>query len=287
MLTWRNLLTYIRKPDLLVFSTIQPVMFVLLFVYVFGGAFKLILPASVPYVDFLMPGIFVQTAIFASTQTGVGLADDLQKGLIDRFRSLPMARSAVLAGRTAADTVSVSDPDGPDADRGVPDRLPDPRGYSPRRSSPSSAWSPSGYAFTWVAAFAGLSLKTIEAVQAALFTIVFPFVFVSTAFVPLATFPSWLQPFVEHNPVTIWVDTVRVLTLGDLYSRADQRPVRERQVARHPHVAVDAVVRRVPRALLLPGRPQLPRDLDRPGSARRGLGNNPSAPVGCPHRPVQ
>jgi ABC-type multidrug transport system permease subunit len=83
-------------------------MFVLLFVYVFGGSFELILPPSVPYVDFLMPGIFVQTAIFAATQTGVGLADDLQKGLIDRFRSLPMARSAVLAGRTAADTVSVT-----------------------------------------------------------------------------------------------------------------------------------------------------------------------------------
>src|SRR5262245_61889158 len=107
VITWRNLLTYVRKPDLLVFSTIQPIMFVLLFVYVFGGTFELILPASVPYVDFLMPGIFVQTAILASTQTGVGLADDLQKGLIDRFRSLPMARSAVLAGRTAGVAASV------------------------------------------------------------------------------------------------------------------------------------------------------------------------------------
>ena len=86
VITRRNLITYIRKPDLLVFSTIQPVMFVLLFVYVFGGTFDLILPPAVPYVDFLMPGIFIQTAIFASTQTGVGLADDLQKGLIDRFR---------------------------------------------------------------------------------------------------------------------------------------------------------------------------------------------------------
>ena len=92
VITKRNLITYLRKPDLLVFSTIQPVMFVLLFVYVFGGSFELILPPSVPYVDFLMPGIFVQTAIFAATQTGVGLADDLQKGLIDRFRSWPDAR---------------------------------------------------------------------------------------------------------------------------------------------------------------------------------------------------
>src|SRR6266511_2996095 len=106
-LTKRNLLTYIRKPDLLVFSTIQPVMFVLLFVFVWGGAMKRALPSSISYVNFLMPGIFVQTAIFAALQTGVGLADDLQKGLIDRFRSLPMARSAVLAGRTAADAVVI------------------------------------------------------------------------------------------------------------------------------------------------------------------------------------
>ncbi|HZN42344.1 MAG TPA: ABC transporter permease [Actinomycetota bacterium] len=219
VITKRNLVTYLRKPDLLVFSTIQPVMFVLLFVYVFGGTFELILPASVPYVDFLMPGIFVQTAIFASTQTGVGLADDLQKGLIDRFRSLPMARSAVLAGRTAADTVSVA----------VQTILMLIVAFLVGYRLHEGGWEAMlafigivavGYAFTWVSAFAGLSLKTIEAVQAALFTIVFPFVFVSTAFVPLATFPSWLQGFAEWNPVSIWVDTIRKLTLGDLYSPA-------------------------------------------------------------------
>ena len=219
VITKRNLVTYLRKPDLLVFSTIQPVMFVLLFVYVFGGTFELILPASVPYVDFLMPGIFVQTAIFASTQTGVGLADDLQKGLIDRFRSLPMARSAVLAGRTAADTVSVA----------VQTILMLIVAFLVGYRLHEGGWEAMlafigivavGYAFTWVSAFAGLSLKTIEAVQAALFTIVFPFVFVSTAFVPLATFPSWLQGFAEWNPVSIWVDTIRKLTLGDLYSTA-------------------------------------------------------------------
>ena len=217
VLTKRNLVTYIRKPDLLVFSTIQPVMFVLLFVFVFGGAFERILPPSVSYVDFLMPGIFVQTAIFAALQTGVGLADDLQKGLIDRFRSLPMARSAVLAGRTAADTVSivfqvilmliVAYAVGYRLHEGLAESL-----------LAFVGIVSVGYAFTWVAAFAGLSLKTIEAVQAATFTIVFPFVFVSSAFVPVATFPSWLQPVAEANPVTIWVDTVRVLTLGDLYT---------------------------------------------------------------------
>jgi ABC-2 type transport system permease protein/oleandomycin transport system permease protein len=213
----RNLITYLRKPDLLVFSTIQPVMFVLLFVYVFGGAMELALPPTVSYVDFLMPGIFIQTAIFAALQTGVGLADDLQKGLIDRFKSLPMARSAVLAGRTAADLfvvffqcvlmLIVAYLVGYRLHEGLAESL-----------LAGVVIVAVGYSFTWVAAFAGLSLKTIEAVQAATFTIVFPFVFVSSAFVPVETFPSWLQGFAEANPVTIWVDTVRTLTLGELYT---------------------------------------------------------------------
>ena len=199
VITRRNLITYVRKPDLLVFSTIQPVMFVLLFVFVFGGAFEMILPANLSYVDFLMAGIFVQTGIFAATQTGVGLADDLQKGIIDRFRSLPMARSAVLAGRTAADTVSV----------GLQTVLMLIVAYLVGYRIHTSVWEALlafgvivgvGYVFTWVSAYAGLTLKTIEAVQAALFTIVFPFVFVSSAFVPVATFDSWLQPIARNNP---------------------------------------------------------------------------------------
>jgi ABC-2 type transport system permease protein len=219
IITRRNLITYIRKPDLLVFSTIQPVMFVLLFVFVFGGAFEMILPANLSYVDFLMAGIFVQTGIFAATQTGVGLADDLQKGIIDRFRSLPMARSAVLAGRTAADTVSV----------GLQTVLMLIVAYLVGYRIHTSVWEALlgfgvivgvGYVFTWVSAYAGLTLKTIEAVQAALFTIVFPFVFVSSAFVPPETFPSWLQPIAQNNPVTIWVNLVRVLTLGDLVTES-------------------------------------------------------------------
>jgi ABC-2 type transport system permease protein/oleandomycin transport system permease protein len=214
VLTKRNLVTYLRKPDLLVFSTIQPVMFVLLFVFVFGGAFERILPPNVSYVDFLMPGIFVQTGIFAATQTGVGLADDLQKGLIDRFRSLPMARSAVLAGRTAADTVSVA------FQTVLMLIVAYAVGYRLHEGGLEALLAFAliiavGYVVTWIAAFAGLALKTIEAVQAALFTIVFPFVFVSSAFVPVATFDSWLQPIARNNPVTIWVNTVRVLTLGD------------------------------------------------------------------------
>ncbi|HET9723832.1 MAG TPA: ABC transporter permease [Actinomycetota bacterium] len=223
VLTKRNLLTYIRKPDLLVFSTIQPVMFVLLFVYVFGGAVEANLPPTIPYVDFLMPGIFVQTAIFSALQTGVGLAEDLSKGLIDRFKSLPMARSAVLAGRTAADTVAivfqvilmfiVAWLVGFRFHEGIMEFL---LAFVGAVSI--------GYAFTWVAAFAGLSLKSVEAVQAATFTIVFPIVFASSAFVPAETFPSWLQGWASINPVTIWVDTFRVLTLGELYTQAPEFP---------------------------------------------------------------
>jgi len=214
VLTKRNLMTYLRKPDLLVFSTIQPVMFVLLFVFVFGGAFERLLPPNVSYIEFLMPGIFVQTAIFAATQTGVGLADDLQKGMIDRFRSLPMARSAVLAGRTAADTVSVA------FQTVLMLIVAFLIGYRLHEGGLEALLAfglivAVGYAVTWIAAFAGLALKTIEAVQAALFTIVFPFVFVSSAFVPVATFDSWLQPIARNNPVTIWANTVRVLTLGE------------------------------------------------------------------------
>src|SRR5438309_2543263 len=101
-MTRRNLLKYVRLPQLLVFSTVQPVMFVLLFTYVFGGAIRV---PGLKYIDYLLPGIFIQAVIFGSAQTGVGLADDLSRGMIDRFRSLPMARSAVLAGRTLSDTV--------------------------------------------------------------------------------------------------------------------------------------------------------------------------------------
>ena len=214
VMTRRNLMTYLRKPDLLVFSTIQPVMFVLLFVFVFGGTFERVLPPNVSYIEFLMPGIFVQTAIFAATQTGVGLADDLQKGMIDRFRSLPMARSAVLAGRTAADTVSVA------FQTVLMLIVAILIGYRLHEGGLEALLAFAlivavGYAVTWIAAFAGLALKTIEAVQAALFTIVFPFVFVSSAFVPVATFDTWLQPIARNNPVTIWANTVRVLTLGE------------------------------------------------------------------------
>lgn len=216
VLARRNLLRYIRIPPLLVFSTIQPVMFVLLFRYVFGGNIANLPPGAHAYVDYLMPGILVQTAIFGATQTGIGLAEDLNSGIIDRFRSLPTARSAVLAGRTTADLlrnlfvvllmVGV--------------------GYLVGFRFQDGALQAVlgiglavlvGFSFSWVSATIGLAIKELESVQAASFVWIFPLTFASSAFVPLEGMPGWLQAFARNNPVTIWANTLRGFTLGSRY----------------------------------------------------------------------
>ncbi len=209
-IAWRNLLNIRRNPQLLVFATIQPVIFVLMFRYVFGGAIRV---PGVSYVNYLMPGIFVQTVVFGSLTTGVGLAEDLQKGLVDRFRSLPMARSAVLIGRTLADLVRnvfvVS--------------LMSIVGFA-------VGWRPAGsvtevvggmalvlafaYSLSWLFAIVGLTVRDSETAQAASFPILAPLVFASSAFVPVASMPGWLQAFANHQPVTAVVNAVRLLTLG-------------------------------------------------------------------------
>jgi len=215
VVTKRNLLKYVRVPTLLIFSTIQPIMFVLLFNYVFGGAITSGIPIpGFDYIIFLMPGIFVQTAVFGSTNTGIGLAEDLGKGLIDRFRSLPMARSAVLAGRTGSDSI-----------RnlfvillmiGVGYLI----GFRFMGGFAKSITAILlvllfGYAFTWISATIGLALKDVESVQAASFVWLFPLVFASSAFVPTASMPGWLQTIADINPVTSTVNAVRLLVLGD------------------------------------------------------------------------
>jgi ABC-2 type transport system permease protein/oleandomycin transport system permease protein len=209
----RNLLQYVRVPQLLVFSTIQPVMFVLLFVFVFGGA----IAASVPggnYVNFLMPGIFVQTAVFGATATGVGLAEDLGRGMIDRFRSLPMARSAVLAGRTFADLVRNAFVVVLMTLVGVLVGFEPLSGGLPAYLLMLFIIVVFGYAFSWVSALIGMAIKDPESVQAASFIWIFPLTFVSSAFVPVATFPAWLQPIAEINPVTVTVNAGRTLLSG-------------------------------------------------------------------------
>lgn len=216
VLTRRNLIRYSRIPTLLVFSTIQPVMFVLLFRYVFGGAIGGLPPGARAYVNFLMPGIFVQTAIFGATQTGIGLAEDLNAGIIDRFRSLPMARSAVLAGRTTADlfrnlfVVLLMTAVGYLV------------GFRFQEGPVDAALAIGlavfvGFAFSWISATLGLAIKNLESVQAASFVWIFPLTFASSAFVPIEGMPGWLQAWARNNPVTIWANTLRGFTLGADY----------------------------------------------------------------------
>jgi ABC transporter DrrB family efflux protein len=211
-ITWRNLLAYIRLPELLVFSTIQPIMFVLLFRYVFGNSINLSDP-SVAYVDYLMPGIFVQTAVFGVIATGIGLAEDLNKGLIERFRSLPMARSAVLAGRTLADGVrnvfvivlitAVGMLVGFRIHGGVLAYV-----------GAMALVLVFAFSLSWAVATIGLGASNAESAQAAIFPLLFPLTFASSAFVDTSFMPGWLQAFADHQPVTATVDAARDLVLG-------------------------------------------------------------------------
>jgi ABC-2 type transport system permease protein/oleandomycin transport system permease protein len=196
-------------PQLLVFSTIQPVMFVLLFTYVFGGAIR---SPGVKYVNFLLPGIFVQIVAFAAMNTGIGLAEDINKGLIDRFRSLPMARSAVLAGRTLADLT-----------RnvfvllllyGVGSAIGFRISTGPLQSVAAfGLLLLFGYTMSWIGALIGLTLRDPESVQAAGFVWIFPLIFASGLFVPVQFMPGWLQAFARNQPVSVTGLAVRALLI--------------------------------------------------------------------------
>jgi ABC transporter DrrB family efflux protein len=210
VLAKRSILRIRRQPDLLIGFTVQPIMFVLLFVYVFGGAID---TGPLDYVDFLIPGIIVQSMVFGGFVTALGLSEDLKKGLIDRFRSLPMWAPAVVSGRILADvgtnciqlvimfTVGIV------------------AGFRFSTSVPEVVGGIAlllffGYAFSWVFAFIGLTASSPEASNAYGFTILFPLTFVSSAFVPPETMPSWLQPIAEHNPFTYMVNAARALFVG-------------------------------------------------------------------------
>jgi ABC transporter DrrB family efflux protein len=212
VVTGRNLRHFIRQPDLLVFSTIQPVIFVLLFVYVFGGAIGRSLPHGATYVDFLLPGIFVQSVTFGASQTAVGLKEDLTRGVVDRFRSMPMARSAVLAGRTVADLVrnilvvclmiAVGYLVGFRFLGGVAAAV-----------GCIAVVAAFGLALSWIFAFVALTVRGAETAQTAGFVVIFPLVFASSVFVPVSTFPDWLQAFAKINPVTVTADAARSFAL--------------------------------------------------------------------------
>ncbi len=206
VLARRNLRRIQRQPDLLIGFTIQPVMFVLLFVYVFGGAIQT--PGYDSYVDFLMPGIIVQTMSFGGFVTALGLADDLGKGLIDRFRSLPMSRAAVLAGRTLADAVTNAISLVIMVGVGVV----------------AGFWFSApfyeivlgfilmlgfGFASSWVFAWIGLTSSSPESAQAIGFTLIFPLTFASSAFVPTDSMPSAVETFANANPFSTIVDALR------------------------------------------------------------------------------
>jgi ABC-2 type transport system permease protein len=207
----RNLIKVKRMPDLLLFSTLQPVMFVLLFAFVFGGAIPI---PGVNYREYLMAGIFTQSVAFGSGITAIGLADDLQKGIIDRFRSLPMSRSAVLLGRTTSDLLNNMfvllimvacgllvgwriHTDVFQATAGFVLLL------------------TFGYAMSYIAATIGLSVSSVEVAQSAGLIWMFPLTFLSNAFISTSTLPSWLQPIADWNPISSIV-----LALRDLWGNA-------------------------------------------------------------------
>jgi ABC transporter DrrB family efflux protein len=212
VVTGRNLRHFIREPGLLIFSTIQPVMFVLLFVYVFGGAIQGSLPAGVPYVDYLLPGIFVQSVTFRASQTAVGLSQDLQRGVIDRFRSMPMARSAVLVGRTLADLVRNVLIIGLMIVVGYIVGFRFGGGVSGALGSIAIVTA-FGLALSWIFAFVALTVRGAEAAQSAGFVVTFPLVFASSIFVPITTLPAWLQAIAKVNPVTLTSNAARSLAL--------------------------------------------------------------------------
>lgn len=206
----RNLLALARIPQLLIFSTIQPVIFVLLFRYAFGGAIR---TPGVNYVDFLMPGIFVQTVVFGAMGTGIGLAADLQQGFIERFRSLPMARSAVLVGRVVSDLVRNVFVVALMCAVGFLVGFRVHTGAVPFIAS-LGLLLVFGCAMSALFAWLGLLMGDPETTQAAAFPLLAPLVFASSAFVPVSSMPGWLQLFSRHQPVSAAVDAARGLSLG-------------------------------------------------------------------------
>jgi len=208
VISWRNLKRVPRIPELAIFAILQSIMFVLLFAFVFGGAIPI--PGGGSYREFLMPGIFVQTLAFASVTTAIAVADDMTKGLIDRFRSLPMARSAVLSGRTFADIVY---------NIGLLIVL--------MLTGLVVGWSVNSgfadfiygvllllcftYAMAWIGVYLGLSVPTVEVAQQLGFLVIFPITFLSNAFVPTETLPAALQPIAEWNPISALTGATREL----------------------------------------------------------------------------
>ena len=211
----RNLLHTVRLPEVLLTSSTMPVVFVLMFNYVFGGAVQAALPpaAAGRYANWLVPGLLAQFALFEGVATASGLAEDLATGVVDRFRSLPMASSAVLAGRTLSDlarsAVTLTLMLGVGTVVGFRWQT-----SLPRVLAGMAVVLTFGYAWSWVMALLGLVVRTAEAVQAAAYVGVFPLAFTSSVFVPTGTMPGWLQAFAANQPLTVATNALRGLVLG-------------------------------------------------------------------------
>ena len=211
IVAWRNLKRIPRIPELAIFAILQSIMFVLLFAFVFGGAIPIPgNPNPNAYREYLMPGIFAQTIVFAAATTAIGMCDDINKGIIDRFRSLPMARSAVLTGRSSADVVynagilvvlMVS---------GLAVGWSFHTGFGPLVEGIALLLL-FAFAMSWIGIWMGLSVPTVEVAQQVSFTVIFPITFVSNVFVPLASLPDWLRPFAEWNPTSTLTASLRQL----------------------------------------------------------------------------
>jgi ABC-2 type transport system permease protein len=205
---WRNLKRIPRIPELAIFAILQSIMFVVLFSVIFGGAIPI--PGGGNYNEFLIPGIFAQTIVFACGTTAIGITDDSQKGIIDRFRSLPMARSAFLSGRSLADVIY---------NAGILVVL--------VLSGLAVGWTVRtgiggfvagvallllfAFAMSWLGIFLGLNVPTVEVANQVIFTVLFPITFVSNVFVPVQTLPDWIQPFAEWNPTSTLTASLREL----------------------------------------------------------------------------
>ena len=208
IVAWRNLKRVPRIPELAIFAILQSIMFVLLFAYVFGGAIPL--PGGGSYIEYLMPGIFAQTIVFAAATTAISMTSDLSKGIIDRFRSLPMARSAVVSGRALADVVYNAGilvvlmlsglAVGWRVHSSIPDFL-----------AGVGLLLVFAFAMVWIGVWLGLSVPTVEVTQQLSFTVLFPLTFLSNVFVPTSTLPSWLKPIAEWNPVSALTAATRQL----------------------------------------------------------------------------
>ena len=228
LISWRNLKRIPRIPELAIFAILQSIMFVLLFAFVFGGAIPL--PGYPPdpkyYREYLMPGIFAQTIVFASGTTAIGMTDDIAKGIVDRFRSLPMAHSAVLTGRTFADVVynagilvvlmATGLAIGWRVDTGLGSLV---AGFGLLLLF--------AYAMVWLGVWLGLHVPTVEVGQQVIFTVLFPITFISTVFVPLAALPTWLQPFAEWNPTSTLTASLRELWGNPNPSTSNSLPQQE------------------------------------------------------------